>query len=44
MSLPQRDHVCANCKKEVGKDCSRKRRVVEGYCMDWEPKTSLGAK
>lgn len=38
MSLPQKDeHVCANCRKTIGKDCSRKRRVIEGYCTEWEP-------
>lgn len=44
MSLPQIDaHVCANCKKTIGKDCKRKRRVIEGYCTEFEimePKAS----
>lgn len=45
MSLPQKDeHVCANCRKTIGKDCNRKRRVIEGYCTDCELKASVGVE
>lgn len=33
-------HTCYWCSKTVGKDCQRKRRVIEGYCTEF----SLGVK
>lgn len=42
--MSEQEHICANCKKTIGKDCNRKRRVIEGYCTDCELKASVGVE
>jgi hypothetical protein len=38
MSLPHTDeHNCLSCAKKVP-TCGRKRRQLEGHCIDWEAK------
>lgn len=34
MSLPQIEHNCESCVKQVP-ECGLKRRVKEGFCTRW---------
>lgn len=40
MAINFDEHICITCSKEIGKTCTRKRLVREGYCCEWVGKTN----